>query len=56
MCSLYWSVSEKCKILHNLIKGTTPEEFEQGIVEGVVNDIHIKSGRIGLVEKRQKRE
>lgn len=48
---LYWSLSEKSKKLDNLIKGTTPEEFENGIVEGVVNDIFIGNGRISITKR-----
>ena len=39
--SLYWSIQSKDKKLSVLMKGVTPEEFANEIVEGVVNTIMI---------------
>lgn len=40
--SLYWSIQDKSRKLNNLVNGTTPEEFVEGIIEGKVNGIFIK--------------
>jgi len=42
MTALYWAVQSKDKKLSVLMKGVTPEEFAEGIVEGVVNSFYIK--------------
>ena len=40
--ALYWAVQSKDKKLSVLLKGVTPEEFADGIVEGVVNTFMVK--------------
>lgn len=40
--SLYWSVKSKDDKLNALMKGVTPVEFQNGILEGVINTIMIK--------------
>ena len=42
LSSLYWAVQDKSRKLNNLIGGTTPEEFINGMVEGKINGILIK--------------
>lgn len=50
---LYWSLSEKSKKLDNMIKGTTPEEFMQDIVDGVINGMQIsKTEGVSVVDRR----
>lgn len=39
--SLYWAVQSKDRKLSVMLKGITPQEFEEGIVEGVINDMEI---------------
>ena len=39
--AFYWAVQSKDKKLSVLMKGVTPEEFAEGIVEGVVNTFYI---------------
>lgn len=39
---LFWSMQDKSRKLNNLIHGTTPEEYIEGLVEGKVNGILIK--------------
>jgi hypothetical protein len=40
--SLYWSVQSKDRKLNAMMKGITPEEFENEIIEGVINTVLIK--------------
>jgi len=40
--AMYWGIDKKCKILTNLGKSITPEEFESGLVEETVNSFFIK--------------
>jgi len=40
--SLYWSVQSKDRKLNSMMKGVTPEEFENEIVEGSINTVFIK--------------
>jgi DNA polymerase III delta prime subunit len=40
--SLYWALGSKDKKLNNLVKETTPEEFEDRLIEGKVNGFIIK--------------
>lgn len=40
--SLYWSVKSKDNKLNALLKGVTPEEFQSGISEGIINTIMLK--------------
>lgn len=40
--SIFWAVKSKDSKLNNLIKGVTPEELFDELVEGVVNNILIK--------------
>lgn len=41
LSSLYWSVQSKDKKLSVLLKGTTPEDFYNELIDGVVNGIMI---------------
>lgn len=45
--TIYWGVQSKDKKLEVLMKGTTPKEFEEGIIEGKINSI--------LINKQEKR-
>lgn len=47
--SLFWAVKSKDSKLNNLIKGVTPEELFDQLVEGVVNNIVIRK-RKSIVE------
>jgi hypothetical protein len=50
---LYWSLSEKSKKLDNLIKGTSPDEFSESIIEGKINDMYISfNKRIPITERK----
>lgn len=40
--AVYWAVQSKDKKLSVLMKSVTPEEFADGIVEGIVNTFYIK--------------
>lgn len=40
--AVYWAIQSKDKKLSVLMKGVTPEEFANGIVDGVVNTFYIK--------------
>ena len=40
--AVYWAIQSKDKKLSVLMKGVTPEEFAEGIVEGVVNTFYVK--------------
>lgn len=40
--AVYWAIQSKDKKLSVLMKGVTPEEFAEGIVEGVINTFYIK--------------
>lgn len=40
--ALYWAVQSKDKKLSVLMRGVTPEEFANEIIEGVVNTFYIK--------------
>jgi hypothetical protein len=40
--ALYWSVQSKDKKLSVLVKGVTPEELYNELVDGVINNIVIK--------------
>lgn len=40
--SLFWSIKSKDQKLNNLIKGITPEELYQELIEGTINNILIK--------------
>lgn len=40
--AVYWAVQSKDKKLSVLMKGVTPEEFAEGIIEGTVNTFYIK--------------
>lgn len=40
--SIYWAIQSKDKKLSILSKAVTPEEFQDGIIEGAVNGIMIK--------------
>jgi hypothetical protein len=40
--SFYWSVKSKDEKLNALMKGVTPIEFQNGILEGTINTIMIK--------------
>lgn len=48
--SFYWSVKSKDNKLNALMKGTTPEEFTNGILEGTINTIMIKDRKSVLPE------
>lgn len=39
--AFYWAVQSKDKKLSVLMKGVTPEEFSEGIVEGIINTFYI---------------
>ena len=39
--TIYWGIQSKDKKLELLIKGTTPKEFEDGIIDGIINGILI---------------
>jgi hypothetical protein len=47
--SIFWAVQSKDRKLNNLIKGVTPQELFDELVEGVVNNIVIKK-RKSIVE------
>lgn len=40
--SLFWSISSKDKKLNNIMKEVTPEEFQNEIIEGKINQIMIR--------------
>ena len=40
--SLFWAVSSKDKKLNNLVRGVTPQELFDELIEGTVNNIVIK--------------
>lgn len=40
--AVYWAIQSKDKKLSVLMKGVTPEEFANGIIEGTVNTFYIK--------------
>ena len=44
--AIFWAVNSKDKKLNNLIKGITPEELYEELVEGVINGIAIKKTKI----------
>lgn len=46
--ALYWAVQSKDKKLSAITKQVTPTEFEQGIIEGVVNGIMVKKKKKGF--------
>lgn len=43
--SMYWSVKSKDQKLNNLIKGVSPEELYNELVDGTINNIVIKKQR-----------
>ena len=43
--SLFWSVKSKDQKLNNLIKGVTPEELYNELIDGTINNIVIKKRR-----------
>ena len=42
LSAVYWTAQQKCRNLTNLVSGTTPQEFVQGLIEGTMNGIKIK--------------
>ena len=40
--ALFWALQSKDKKLSVLLKGITPEDFEENIIEGKINEIFIK--------------
>ena len=51
--SLYWAVQSKDRKLSVLLKGVTPEEFYNELVDGVVNSILIKKMKDNWTTKRE---
>lgn len=49
--SLYWSLKSKDDKLSAMMKGVVPEEFQSGIIEGVINTIFIKNHKNVLPQK-----
>ncbi len=50
--STYWAIQSKDRKLSVLLKGVTPEEFENGIIEGAVNQIMIKKHKKTLSQPK----
>lgn len=46
--ALYWAIQSKDKKLSVINRGVTPEEFENGIVEGEINQFIIKKNKVSL--------
>lgn len=43
--SIFWAVSAKNKKLDNLVKGVTPQELYDELIEGTINNILIKKNK-----------
>lgn len=52
--SMFWAISSKDKKLNNIIKQVTPEEFQENIVEGKINEIMIRK-HIPIQERKLKK-